>query len=471
MNDYDAYDLEVNRLRTENAFLKEKIATLEALVTQLQERLNINSTNSSMPPSSDGLVNKPKKKKKKRGGKQKKRGGQRGHAPSHRTLLAVEEVDCIAPIAIHETCRCGGQIRARKAPAHRHQMIDYVGRGFVWTEYHLERGQCKGCGRRQVARIKGNPTLCLLGAGAQGVLGMLSGAGQTSLSQVQVTLLELSGRRLSKSTINTYLKKIADALEAPTHEMAAAVKAATVHHVDETGFKHEGQKGWLWVHCCLAYAYFEAHLSRSKETAKTLTGEHPLGIVVTDRYGAYSYLSDQKRQYCLAHLARDARKIAERGGSSKQLGEALETLIGQLFDVHRKWRDGDIPWAMVQMLCPHIRTDIEALIARGTRVRHKKTKKTCENLWRHRDALFTFMGNPDVPLTNNLAERDLRHFVCWRKRCFGSQSDTGRAYIARIMTVLANCKRQGRSLMHFLMQAISAYQCGTPPPSLLINSP
>ena len=70
--------------------LEEQVTKLSEALRQLHEKLDQNSTNSNLPPSSDppGRAAGGKRRRGKR-----KRGGQKGHRGSHRQLLPPEEVD------------------------------------------------------------------------------------------------------------------------------------------------------------------------------------------------------------------------------------------------------------------------------------------------------------------------------------------------------------------------------------------
>jgi transposase len=54
-----------------------------------------------------------------------------------------------------------------------------------------------------------------------------------------------------------------------------------------------------------------------------LLGETLTGIIGSDRYSVYHYLSREQRQACWAHLKRDLTQIAERKGVAGELGQAL----------------------------------------------------------------------------------------------------------------------------------------------------
>ncbi len=91
----------------------------------------------------------------------------------------------------------------------------------------------------------------------------------------------------------------------------------------------------------------------------------------------------------------------------------------------------------------------------------------CGNLLDCWPALWTFAHVDGVEPTNNAAERALRPAVLWRTGSFGTQSDGGFRFIERLLTVAATCKQQGRGLLDFLVQAITAARLGLPPPSLV----
>ena len=85
----------------------------------------------------------------------------------------------------------------------------------------------------------------------------------------------------------------------------------------------------------------------------------------------------------------------------------------------------------------------------------------------HRDALWTFVSHEGVEPTNNHAERELRAFVLWRKRSFGSQSDRGERFAERLMTIAHTARKQGRAVLDFITQSVEAHIDGRPTPRLI----
>lgn len=96
-----------------------------------------------------------------------------------------------------------------------------------------------------------------------------------------------------------------------------------------------------------------------------------------------------------------------------------------------------------------------------------KTLRTCANILAIESALWTFVYTPGVEPTNNAAERALGPAVIWKHTSFGSQSQAGSEFVARMLTVNATLKAQHRSVLDFLTQSCLAARLGDDPPSLL----
>ena len=77
------------------------------------------------------------------------------------------------------------------------------------------------------------------------------------------------------------------------------------------------------------------------------------------------------------------------------------------------------------------------------------------------------MTHEGVDPTNNHAEQELRAFVLWRKRSFGSQSERGERFAERMMTVAHTARKQGQAVLDFIVQSVAAHTAGTTPPRLI----
>jgi len=110
------------------------------------------------------------------------------------------------------------------------------------------------------------------------------------------------------------------------------------------------------------------------------------------------------------------------------------------------------------------------LLRRGQTNPDGKAAALCRELTKWWPALWTFARVDGVEPTNNVSERTLRPTVLWRKGSFGSDSEAGSRFAARLLTAAASCRQQDRSMLEFLVCAVKAALWGGPPPSLLAAS-
>ena len=141
-----------------------------------------------------------------------------------------------------------------------------------------------------------------------------------------------------------------------------------------------------------------------------------------------------------------------------------------MFRLWQRVRDGTLDRLAFQQEVRPIRERVHALLTDGTHLSHEQTRHTCENLLRLEVALWTFVSVEGVEPTNNLAERCLRRGVLWRRRSFGTQSETGSRFVQRVLTTVTTLRQQKRDVLDYLTTACAAAIRGDKPPSLLPDS-
>ena len=111
--------------------------------------------------------------------------------------------------------------------------------------------------------------------------------------------------------------------------------------------------------------------------------------------------------------------------------------------------------------------DIERALQRAVVANIPRMSGSCANILAHRDALWTFIERDGVEPTNNHAELELRDFVLWRRRSFGSQSERGERFAERVMTTVRTARKQGKDVLDFLVRSLTAHMRGAPAPRLI----
>ena len=91
---------------------------------------------------------------------------------------------------------------------------------------------------------------------------------------------------------------------------------------------------------------------------------------------------------------------------------------------------------------------------------HAKTHALAVELLNDWEAIFQVLHHPELPLTNNDAERALRHWVIARKISHGTRTATGSRVFALLASVIDTCRRRGHSPWEYLRTAIARRRQG-----------
>jgi len=174
----------------------------------------------------------------------------------------------------------------------------------------------------------------------------------------------------------------------------------------------------------------------------------------------------EHRQICWAHLTRKFVYFSERAGPAATLGKELLDLTALVFDYRHDYQAGNMSKGKyVEWMAP-VRAQFEATLQRAVDAVIDRVSGSCKDILAHKQALWTFVERDDVEPTNNHAERELRAFVMWRRRSFGTQSDRGNVYAERVMTVAHTARKQSQHVFAFLIACMRAHADQGTAPSL-----
>jgi len=364
-------------------------------------------------------------------------------------------------------CDCGGRISCDHEDPVRVQNVELLEIHTMVREFLLHSGRCQRCGRVHLGELPAGAPSGIVGPRAMAVVAVLTGKYHLSKRQAAELLKDLLGLEVSVGTISNTEERVSAALEQPVEDAKAYVQEQAIVHADETGHKVSGKRAWVWTAATKLVAVFLVRSSRGAIVAKELLGAAFQGILVSDRWNGYNWVPAERRQLCWAHLIRDFKKIAERGGRSEEIGNAILEYAYKMFSLWHLHRQGKRGRKWLQRKMGPIRESIEGLLAEGTACGHAKTQRTCARILKVKVALWTFVDVAGVEATNNLAERMVRPYVLWRKASFGTRSARGNTFVERILTVSSTCRLQDRNVLEYVTTAVEAHLQGCSAPSLL----
>ena len=434
------------------ASLLRRIEALEAENAELRRRLDLDSTNSSKPPSSDGLKKKPRVLKSLRTRTGKRSGGQRGHRGD--TLRQVAEPDAIVEHAAEACEHCQARLLAdSKVGEEKRQVFDLPEKPLIVTEHRAAVHDCPACGRRTRADFpEGVVSPAQYGERVKAAAVYLNAQQLVPEERTAQVLHDLFGAAAAcGASVAAWVRRKAEALAQVHHGIGACVAAAPVRCLDETGFRIAGATRWLHTASTLTHTFYRAGEPRSA------VPEFEGGVVVHDHWRAYYSLEDVDHAFCNAHLLRELQAVCELDG--EPWAEALRaTLLDANHAVQAAKAQGasalpaetilafeDRYWAAVREgLALH-----RSLPAFDPSINPRKRKKQrpAHNLLirfkTFKAATLRFLADFAVPFTNNLAEQDLRMMKVKTKISGGFRTPQGAADFARLRSVISSARKQG----------------------------
>ena len=284
-----------------------------------------------------------------------------------------------------------------------------------------------------------------LGVRLASLIGTLRTTYRLPLAHIQRLLAQVYGLRLSVGGLQDLLARLRARLASTRAEIRARTRASPSQHIDETGWREDGQNGYIWAQATegpQATREFTYVQSRAGEVADHLLDGYE-GVVVSDGYAAYDHLVCPK-QRCWAHILRTAHKLTEKQPEDVLLRswvDGLKALYAQAIQVAAHTGLSDRQRAAAA-------SDAERRVRRLARCYRRAPDHPAHVLARwlhtHEGELFTFVRTPGVSSTNNLAERTVRPFVIGRKISGGSRSPAGSAIRCDLPTVFDTWAARGR---------------------------
>jgi transposase len=451
--------------------LEALVRRLQAQVDDLTARLNLNSGNSSKPPSADAPADRAQRPQPPPSGR--KPGGQKGHRGQTRCEFPPERVETTVECWPSCCAGCGTALPARSAPGdpepRRHQVGELPPIRLLVTEYQLHASTCAGCGTRNWAELPAGVPAGNWGPGVQALGSLLTGYFHLSRRRTQEFLRTLLGAAPCLGTLVALEAATVGALAPAVQEATTAIAGADVVNMDETGWRKSKERPTLWAAVTPEVALFRIG-RRDKETYQRVLPPGKRRVLGSDRYVVYDGVEAEWRQLCWAHLKRSFQALTELGSPSvRAVGHWALSALRKLFHRWHQFQEGW--WSRAELLrqARPIQAAFRALLALGVTSSCRPCRNLCASLQERWAALWTFLKRDGVEPTNNRAERALRCAVLWRKGSFGHKSEAGGVFVETMLTVCGSLRLQGRAVMEFVQEACRAALTKQPGPRLLLD--
>ena len=497
--------------------LVEVAINLHQLAIEQWERLEQNSHNSSRPPSSDNPYQKPDKDKQDvpptssskeeqdikspqeenlsspelsslenqklglKSGEQprseeekRKPGKQPGAEGKWRTQALIAEE--IVPHYPEQCASCNKELEKREnKPYMGYYVLELQPQksGFevVCQLHHYHELKCE-CGHQTKARpgvgylscVEGRSVdlklteYVLVGPMLATLIASLSVRYRMSRAKIQEFLHDWVNIELSIGTIDRCVREAGIACRTVVEKLVVELQQSDLLHLDETHWYERGKLHWLWVAINRKTAVFHIG-SRRKEELSYLVQETFMGWLITDGYKAYR--SHPKRQRCLAHLIRKA--IAISGAINQKAAKIGKFILKELKGLISSIANGEEKSSSTVSL--HLSL-LKGNCLIGSLDSHEKLQALGKEILNDWEAVIAFVNHPQLPPTNNEAERALRHAVIGRRISYGTQTSEGSLAYSSLLSVIETCRLRNINPWTYICEVIARARKGLSPPPI-----
>jgi hypothetical protein len=298
----------------------------------------------------------------------------------------------------------------------------------------------------------------LVGPGLVALIVALALRFRLSRARIQEFLGEWLGLKLSIGTLHQTIHEASAALAPAEEELIQAVLDSELWHADETSWPEQGQLLWQWVFRSLTVTrYYIA--GRGKELVENVLDGFT-GWLMSDGWVAYrDYLRWLR---CWAHLIGKAWGLAQScDREARAFGQLVLDTLAVLMAAVYTAREGPPPVDLPTQHAPLL-VALRTACERHQGSAHPKTPALAVELLNDWEAIFQVLSHPERLLTNNEAERALRHGVIRRQLCLGTRTEVGSRVFARLASVLDTCRQRGHSPWRYLERAIADRRADQP---------
>lgn len=341
----------------------------------------------------------------------------------------------------------------------RRQIIDLPPVAVEIVDHIVLARYCGICHRRQVPTVD----LCeqavgrsRFGQGIHALVAYLRQVGRLPLRTIACVLSALCNLKISVGEVTRMLASVANAAKRDYEALQQQLRASTFVHGDETGWRENGQNGYLWSFSTPTLCYFTYPKTRAGHVVTDVLGSDFQGILVSDFYAAYN-IHAGLHQRCWSHLLREVRELKRKSPIPSLLNWArrLRLLYQRacaFTSPDQKERAAarlDFAREIVAIALPYVGQSLPQ-------------STLCKRILQFESELFTFVEYPAVPPDNNAAERSIRPRVIARKISGGTRTSSGSQIMVVLSSLFATWQLRGQECLQECRAMLAASQKQVP---------
>ncbi len=446
----EVFDLkqENQQLRKENQLLREDNARLKSILSN-------DSSNTSLPPSTDQKSGKPANTFSGREKTGRKVGAQQGHKGTTLTKSEIEEKI--------RSGNCKHEIQVIGTPSSSHYLTKYVVDLNIETVITEVRIYAQKNGKFQIPpEYRSDVTY---GTTIKALCVALYSEGVMSNDRIAAFLHAASKKTLplSEGSVYAFCHTFSKKAEASIHQLEEQIRNQPVVATDATTVTVNGIQQYVRnfsIENAVVYHGMQQKTIEALHQIPLL--ESYTGILVHDHETALYHFGTGHAE-CNVHLLRYLRKNSE--DTKNTWSDKMKTLLCEMNEARKEEKSNNIT-AFLEDTIEKYESRYNELLIEG-RKENKKTKNRyakkeekalLNRMEKYQENHLLFLHNFSVFFDNNLSERDLRKVKNRQKMAGGFRKESGQNMYGSILTIIETLKKRKMNLL----ENIQAIFLGTP---------
>ena len=329
----------------------------------------------------------------------------------------------------------------------------------IVTQFNVQVGTCPCCGKRVQGRHERQTSDALgaatesFGPNVHALATTLKYEGGLSFAKIGRLLRGFFELPAVPSTFVRAAQRIARKAVPTIEGLRQQLRQSAWVHGDETGWRIGTVSVWDWVFCSEQITLFDIAPGRGHEVILKMLGADFDGVLCSDGFCAYD-VPDYVKLRCNGHVL---RRIS---GLKETLSDCVDQYrldqVDQIFREGARLRSRHTVLTRVGYQRRVIENHFDDWLFVNTRFGHEDLQRLARHLNDHREQWFLYLYNPELPTTNNLAERQLRPGVITRRMGACNKTAAGAFATQTLSSLLATCRQQGRSYRALICRLLHA---------------
>jgi len=452
------FEKDVERLRKENAILKDKLERViqekKEIIQEkneiIQEKKKVEEEFEEFKAMHNKTVENLRKAMKIKADKKRKAkplGAPKGHKGYARHIPEIiDNIKQLNPIKCPD---CNTKLGKTQEIRHRHITDIKIISKPKTIRYDIHRKYCTKCKKIVEKPVPNVLPYARFGLNLMLLIMFLKLGLRLPGGKIVDYLLTMHNIKISGSEIFVVLKQLKNAFGDYYKTLEKMVKLARVKHSDTTGWRVNGKNYHVWVFIATGVVLYKIKKRNNHKAGLAVFGRKQQGnILVVDRHSALRKLGEEAGfliQFCWSHIIKNSKDLArDFGADGKYVHRKLKQIYAFANSLDHRGNEDHIE-------C--LKTGIFQLTQR----RYKSTtvRKFVNTLfYKDINTLFRFVTDPEVDSTNNISERELREIVIIRKISNGSRSRRGANATALLLSIIQTLRMNKENVLEGLQSIL-----------------